>query len=104
MHLRIPHQNTGDLERQVHPLVQIEGERIGLFHARYQRSQARREPGQSAEGSIDMKPQLLVPTEVRESGEIVNRSGVDGTGVPDHAERAKPRLPVGRDGLSQLGK
>ena len=68
------------------PFVQIECERMRGLDSGEAWSQLRRENSQGAERAVDVKPKLLVATQIGEGGEVVGSAGVDRPRGADDAE------------------
>src|SRR6266571_5490248 len=101
MSVRVTGQHTSYFERQVHPLVKIEGERIRLLNPGYDRSERGRDLRECAERAVDVKPKLLFMTQVGEPCEVIRSSRVHGSRVADNAERSAPGAPVHIDSLAK---
>src|SRR6516162_3072067 len=84
-------QGTSDVIRHAHPLVKIKSQRIRLFHAAQQGPQLWGERGERPKCAVYMQPEVLFLAKICQLGEIVNRTGVYGSGVPDHANRLSAR-------------
>src|ERR1700738_3551311 len=75
--LRIPHQHAADLEGQVDPFVQVEGERVCLLDAADECRVILAEAQQRSERSVDVKPETVTAANLGESGEVIDSAGID---------------------------
>ena len=104
MRALIANQRTTHLIGQVHPLVQIECDRVGLLESRDQVPQGRSDSGQCAERAIDVKPEVLVLADRRQRVQIVRRAGIDRSRVADNADGPPAGRAIRRQDLPQCGQ
>jgi len=90
----VPDEHTADRILQVHPLVQVKGERIRLFHPRNEVPGFRGDSCPGTECPIDMEPAPLSRADIGKSMQVVNRPGIRRPGSPDDTDGAKPVCPV----------
>src|SRR5712692_316212 len=87
MGLPIAHEDATYLEGQIHPLVQVKRQGIGLLYAVHDVPQFFGEPGERAESAVHMEPETFLATKLGERAEIVGGAGIDRAGVAHNAER-----------------
>ena len=85
----------------MHPLVQVEGEGIGVGHGRHSRLDGRRQSRERAECTVDVEPEALLAADVCQCVEVVDRAGVHGAGVAHDCEWLMARCPILGDRVSQ---
>ncbi len=67
----VAHQREPDVDRRLHPLVQVEREGVGALEAAHGiRVRAQRE--EAADGAVDVQPQALAPRKVGDRLEVVD--------------------------------
>jgi hypothetical protein len=83
--------------------VQIEGNRVCALDAGHQRAQRPGEGRQRAEGTVDVKPNLVRLGHVGDHVEVVEGAGVDGARASNDQERQTP-LPavLGNGGIEPI--
>ena len=79
-------ENAADFEGEIHPFVEIEGQRVGEFDAVNDGPELVGEAGECAEGAVDVEPEVLFTAERGEGTKRVGGANVDGAGVADNAE------------------
>ena len=85
----VAHEDEPDVDRRLHPLVEVEGERVGPLDARARRRRPA-EGEEAADRAVDVEPQALPLAEVGDRVEVVERAGVDRAGAGDDGERLEP--------------
>jgi hypothetical protein len=100
----VPHQRARDIERLIHPLVQIEGDRIRALQSAKPRTQVVAQHCEPAERAVDVKPQTLRRTEISERIEIVDRARVHRARVSDDAHRRMTRSTIVFDRLRERSR
>ena len=70
----VPHEEKARVVRDLAPLVEVEGERVGELEACEQRRVLRREDGEAAERAVDVEPEVLFLRDGGDGREIVDGS------------------------------
>ena len=99
---RVPDQDAPSGVWRVHPLVRIEGDRIGPFDAREQRPEVVGQHGRPPVRRVDVEPQAFVLADVGELIERVDRSRGHRPRCADQRDGQTSGAPVGPDGLAEL--
>jgi hypothetical protein len=99
----VAHHDAARVVGDLAPLVEVERDRVGCFDAGEPRAQGAGQHAESAERAVDVKPELLVTTDPREGGEVVDRAGGDRARRPDDHERLEPRLAIASDRRGERG-
>ena len=95
--LLVAHEGEPDVDRRLHPLVEVEREGVGALEPAHGiRVRAERE--EAADGPVDVQPQPFGLGEVGDGLEVVDGAGVDGARRRDDGERLDAGGPVGGDG------
>src|SRR5262249_23233268 len=96
-------QCTACLERRVQPFMGIERDRIGTLDPGNAVCVLRSDGDERTDTTVDVKPEVLLFRQVRESLQVIYRAGVYSPGRPNHACRLKTGRPILRDSYSQGG-
>ena len=86
-----PHQGAAGVDGNAEPLVRVEHQRVGPFHAAVAGRDRRVEHPERAVGAVDVEPEVLRGRHVGERVERVDRAGVDGAGRADEQRRQGTR-------------
>ena len=93
----VTHQGEPDVDRRLHPLVQVEREGVGAREAAHGIRGAA-EGQEAADGAVDVQPHTLGVAQVGDRLDVVDRAGVDRADGGHHGERLDPGGAVGRHG------
>ena len=94
--LFVAHQGEAHVDRGLHPLVEVEREGVGAREPAHG-IRLPAEGEEAADGPVDVEPQVLALGEVGDGVEVVERTGVDGSGARDDGEGLEAGGAVGRD-------
>ena len=104
MQILAPDQNGRGIVLDMHPLVEIEGDRIRTLDSLQPRPQFLAERGDRPEGTVDMEPEAELLADIRDGVEIIHGSRIDGGGRADDAERAVAGIDISEDRPAQRGR
>src|SRR6185437_9482356 len=94
----VANQDASDFEGRMQPFMRVKRDGIGTLQAANAMAVVGRDGDQRTDTSVHMEPEVLARRQVGDGLEIVDRPGVDGPGIGDHARRLKSRGTVARDG------
>src|SRR5579871_3039929 len=97
MTLAVADEQESGVVGHLPPFVKIERDGIGALDTGEKRRQRRRQDAERTEGAVDMKPDVLLGTELCKLAELVDRPDVDGAGRADHEEGCEADLAVAPD-------
>src|SRR6266581_1239684 len=92
--LPLPHQGAAALIGNRQPLVRIEGQGVGAFHAAIPGSDSRVESAKGPIRTVYMKPELFLLAEVCDGREWIDGSRVGGSSIGYHTKRLQPVLAI----------
>ena len=81
-----PDQETAGIVVNVHPLMEIEGDRIGALDPIEGRGDLVGEHPQAAESAIDVHPEPELAADAGHGPEVVDRAGIRGPGGGHHTD------------------
>jgi hypothetical protein len=90
-------EDAADRVCQVHPLMQVKGQRIRPFHPGNEMSVPGSDGCPGTERTIDMESAPLLGADISDTGKIIDGPGIGGPGDPDDADGEQPVLPVVTD-------
>ncbi len=95
--LAVAHDQEAGVVGHLAPLVEVEGDRVGLREAGQQRTQRGREHAQRAERAVDVEPESFAIGDPGQRGEVVDRADVHGSGGSGDEERGQAGRAILRD-------
>ena len=95
----VAHQHHAAVIGLEQPLVRIDHQRVGQFHARQFLCPLRRQGGRSTVGSVHMQPQVLGARQCRDGVQWIDRAGVGAASVADDHHRCVTGRFIRLDGL-----
>jgi hypothetical protein len=96
--LALAHQQAPGAVGEEHPLVRIEGERVGPLDAVQARLPFLAQHERAPVGGVDVQPQLARGAQIGERPQRIDGAGVGGAGRGDHQERRLAARPILVDG------
>ena len=104
MPLAVANQQEAGVIRHLPPFVKIQRNRIRLLDSGKPRRQHGRKNPERAKRAIDMKPEIFVAAQRRETGEIVDRADIDGAGGSHHQKGLQPVGAIAENLRAQRGQ
>ena len=99
----VSHQQATGIVLDMHPLMEVECERIRPLNALKTGPELLGEYRKRAERAVHMKPETFRLAKGGETLEVINSTGTNRARGSHHAEWPQIRLPVLLDGLSARG-
>ena len=99
-----PHQRAAGVDGDAEPLMGVEHQRVGPFHAAVPGRDRRVEHPERAVGAVDVEPEALLGRHPGERVERVDHAGVDGAGRADEQRRQGAARAIGGDRGAQRGR
>ena len=98
---RFPHQDAASGVRRVHPLVWVEGDRVGALDPSEERTKVVGQHGRPSVGRVDVEPQAFFLADPRDLLERVDGPCGHRPGRANHGEGEVSGLSVRADGLAE---
>src|SRR6202161_3610990 len=101
MRSSVANQDASNFEGRMQPFVRVKRDGIGTLQAANAMAVAGRDGDQCTDASVHVEPEILPYRQVGDCLEIVDRAGIDGSGIATHASWLKTGRTVARYGCAE---